>query len=111
MLKFGSMTTPIRIKKRTVSKAEGKPKETWIDILAEDIACEWKNKHGSKVYEAAAINAKEPAAIRLWYISGITPDCRVVRLEDEAVFEIVNIDDIGNRHQQLEIELKRYVNG
>ena len=112
MLKFKVLSTPIRIKKKTVTTNEnGFEVETWEDVLNEDILCEWKNKFGRETYQAAMVNALEPASVKLWFIPGITPTCQVVRVEDNAVFEIVGIDDVGERHQQLEIEIKRYVAG
>lgn len=123
MLKFIRADTAIRIKRKgykldpegnpiTVDE-KGRPvKPDWIDIIDEDILCEWQNKFGNEKYQAAAINAKDPARIRLWYIPGVNATCRVVRVEDGAEFEIVGEpDDVMNRHQQLEIELKRYVSG
>lgn len=112
MIKFGALATAIRIQSKTISTNEnGFPVETWSDILDEDILCEWKNKFGGQVYQAASVNAIEPASVRLWYIPGIDQTCRIVRLEDNAVFEIINVDDVSNRHQQLEIEVKRNVAG
>ena len=112
MLKFNALSTAIRIKKKTVTTNEnGFPVETWADILNEDIPCEWRNKFGRETYQAAMVNALEPASVKLWYIPGIDPSCQVIRVEDNAIFEIVGIDDVSNRHQQLEIEIKRYVAG
>ena len=112
MLKFNTMTTAIRIKNKTIITNEnGFEEEIWVDLIDEDIFCEWQNKFGGELYSAAAVNAKEPAKIRLWYIPGIGQTCRVKRVEDEAIFDIINIDDIQGRHQQLEIEVKRYIEG
>lgn len=112
MLKFNAMTTAIRIKKKTIVTNDNDFEvETWTDIIDEDILCEWQNKFGGEVYKAASVNAKEPARIRFWYIPGIDETCQVVKLENNITFDIINIDDIENRHQQLEIELKRYVKG
>jgi head-tail adaptor len=112
MLKFGTMATMIRIQSPTPGTNDnGFPDPTWTDILDEDIPCEWKNKFGGEVYQAAAVQAKEPASLKLWYIPGVTQDCRVVRVEDEAVFEIINVDDVMNRHQQLEVEVRRFTSG
>ena len=101
----------IQIKDEDASNDNGFSEEIWLDIVSDDIFCQLKNKYGAEVYKAAAVQAQEPATIRLWYVPGVTPDCRVVRLEDEAIFEIINIDDVMNRHQQLEIEIKRFDRG
>ena len=112
MLKFGIMSTPIRVQRKTVIPNENDVEvETWTDIIDEDIMCDWKNKFGGELYQAAALNAKEPAVIKLWYIPGVDPSCRIVRAEDKAIFDIIGVDDVENRHQQLSIEVKRYVEG
>lgn len=113
------MDTPIRIKKKSASgvDADGFPVEVWVDIIDEDILCEWKNwksKSGAEIYVANAVQAKEIALLRLWYILGIDSTCRVSRVEDGEdgiIFEIINIDDVNNRHQQLELQVKRLVEG
>jgi len=116
MLKFIHLDTPIRINKKSASgvDADGFPIEVWLDIIDEDILCEWKNwksKSGAEIYEANAIQAKEIALLRLWHIVGVDAACRITRIEDNAIFEILNVDDVNNRHQQLEIQIKRYVQG
>ena len=105
--------TAIRIitKNGTTKDADGFDVDNWENIIDKDILCEWQNKFGAEVYKAAATNASEPATLKMWYIPEVTPDCRVIRLSDEAVFEIVGVDDVMNRHQQLHLEIKRYVRG
>jgi len=113
VLKFAIMTTAIRIQRNTGTEKNdnGFPIENWEDIIEEDIFCEWKNKFGAEVYKALEQQVKQPATLRLWFIPGIDETCRVVRVEDSAIFEIVSPDNIMNRNQQLEIEVKRYVDG
>lgn len=117
MLKFNNLNTAIRIKKLDSSQStnrtnnNGFPVENWIDVVDEDIFCEWQNKFGDEALKAAERKAQESGTIKLWYIPGINQQCRITRLEDGAVFEIISVDDVNNRHQQLVIEIKRYVRG
>jgi hypothetical protein len=123
MLKMMRLDTPIRIKKKSYAlDANGDPilvdvsghraLPTYIDLIDEDILCEWQNKFGSEAIQAAAMQASEPAVIRLWYIPGVTADCIITRVEDLAEFEIIGTpDDVMNRHQQLEIQIKRHTEG
>jgi head-tail adaptor len=115
MFKLIRPDTAIRIKKNVepqLKDADGFRIDNLVDVIDADILVEWQNKFGSEVYAAAAMNAIEPATLRLWYIPGITADCKIVRLEDGAVFDIVGTpDDVKNNHQFLQIEVKRYVKG
>ena len=113
MLKFNNMTTAIRIKKidSLGVDSEGFPAEKWVDIIDEDIFCEWRNKFGAEVYKNLAQQVKQPGSLRIWYMPGIDETCRIIRLEDSAIFEVVSADNVLNRNQQLEIEVKRYVKG
>lgn len=115
--------TAIRIKKKDYAKdAQGNPiiidasghkiQPSYQDLIAEDILCEWQNKFGSEAIKAAAEQAVEPASLRMWYLPGVTADCRIIRVDDGAEFEIIGTpDDVKNRHQQLEIQVKRHKGG
>ena len=111
MLKFGDFTTTIRIQKKTTTiSATGFSTETWQDLVNADLPCEWKNKFGSESWRQEMLSARDPATVRLWYVAGVDPTCRIIR-NDGGVFEIVNVDDVENRHLQLELEVKRFVEG
>ena len=123
MFKLIRPNTAVRIQKKGYAlDAQGNPitidtsghpvLPAYIDIIDEDILVEWKNKFGSEAIEAAANQAKEPASLRLWYLPGVTADCIITRLDDSAEFEIIGTpDDVMNRHQFLEIQVKRYTGG
>jgi head-tail adaptor len=113
MLKFNAMTTAIRIQKESGSgiDEDGYPVKEWVDIIDENLFCEWRNKFGAEAYKNLAQQVKEPASLRMWFMPGIDSTCRIIRLEDNAVFEVVSPDNVMNRSQQLEIEVKRYVKG
>jgi len=113
MLKLGPMTTAIRIQKKSSSGVDGEgfPIEVWEDLIDEDLFCEWRNKFGAEVYKNLAQQVKQPASLRMWFMPGIDSTCRVIRLEDNAVFEVASPDNVMNRNQQLELEVKRYVKG
>ena len=115
MLKMIRPDTSIRIvTKNSFTKdkdADGFQVDNWEAIGNTDLLCEWQNKFGVEVYKAAAIKASEPATLKMWFMPGVTAACRVVRVADGAVFEIIGVDDVMNRHQQLQLEVKRYVSG
>lgn len=112
MFKILTPNTAIRIQTKTAgTDSDGVANNTWADLIAEDILVEWTNIHGGEIYQAAAVKAQEPARLRLWYLAGVDRRCRIKRVEDNAIFEIINVDDVKNRHQQLEVEVKRYLPG
>lgn len=51
---------------------------------------------------------EDTATITTWYRPDLKSDCRVVRLEDGAVFEILNEpEDVNMRHMFLIFKVKR----
>lgn len=51
---------------------------------------------------------EDTATITTWYRPDLKSDCRVVRLEDNAVFEILNEpEDVNFRHMFLIFKVKR----
>ena len=114
MQKMGTLSTAIRIKKKTVTTNEnGFEVEAWEDVIQEDILCEWTNKTSKdKAYFLAnKVDVMDPALLKLWFIPGVDTSCRVIRLDDNVEFEIFGADDVGERHQQLVLDVMRYVAG
>jgi len=114
LLKFGVLSTLIRIKKKTVAINDNAIEiEAWEDVIDEDISCEWKNKTGrDKAYFLAnKVDVLDPASLKLWHIPGVDTTCKVIRLEDNAEFKIYGVDDVEERHQQMVIEVMRYLEG
>lgn len=50
----------------------------------------------------------DTANIETWYRPDIKSDCRIVRANDGAIYEIINEpEDINQRHQYLKFKIKR----
>lgn len=119
----GELRTQIIIKALTPGMdADGYPTETRTPVYDEgvSIGCKWINAHGRDVYEAERLNLHEAATLTLRYSPAINERCRIWRTDelaaleagksDEAIaYDIVSIDDIHNRHEMLEIKVKRAV--
>ncbi len=86
----------------------------------ESVPCKWVNVHGREVYEAERLNLREAATLTMRYSPQINQRCRIWRYDelralptsesaDKIAFDIVSIDDIQNRHELLEIKVKRAV--
>jgi len=111
MLKYKNFNTTIRIQKKTTAvSSTGFPTETWTDLIPTDIPCAWQNKFGSESWRQEMLTARDPATVRLWYIPDVDTTCRIVR-GDGGVFEIVHVDNVEQWNIQLELEVRRYVEG
>ena len=100
----GKMRTQITLKTRTVSvETGGFQTPTWVTLAT--VWARWTNVHGAEVWTADAVQAKQPATILIRYISGLDTTCAV--LLGSELYEIVSIDDIQQRHEYLELKLKR----
>ncbi len=105
----GELRTSVVLKSRTVvNDAGGFPKEGPGSTIA-TVWARWSNVHGSEVWAAESAQASAPATVLIRYRSDINPTCYVVKGSD--VFEIVSLDDIGERHEYIELKVKRLVNG
>ncbi|MEG1891364.1 MAG: head-tail adaptor protein [Clostridia bacterium] len=122
----GELRTQIIIKALEPNMdADGYPTETFTPIYGDgvSIGCKWVNVHGREVYEAERLNLREAATLTVRYTSLVNQRCRIWRSDelgalpygasDEAAaaiaYEIVSVDDIQNRHELLEIKVKRVV--
>lgn len=127
MAKFasaGRMRTSIIIEDRTKepnSESKGYFAEVWknvFDVPAgktnQAVFCQWKNAHGTESLEAYKYNLGDVATLTMRYSPLITPTCRIFKAEekkknkDTAIpFEIISIDDIDDRHEWLEVKIRR----
>lgn len=122
----GELRTQIIIKALTPGMdADGYPAETLTPLYGEGVSvgCKWVNAYGRDVYEAERLNLHEAATLTLRYSAGINARCRLWRTEellalgdsasDDALnaiaYDIISIDDIHNRHELMEIKVKRTV--
>ncbi len=118
----GELRTQIIIKALSPGMdADGYPADTLTPLYGEGVSvgCKWINAHGREVYEAERLNLHEAATLTLRYSPAIHPRCRIWRTDelaaldgksDEAIaYDIISIDDIHNRHELLEIKVKRAV--
>ena len=106
----GELRTPVTVMQLVDgSDEDGFPTQSWVDPFGGPVMCKWVNAHGSEVYEAAAQQLKEPATITMRYSALVTPKCRIWREQDPHPYEIISIDDVRERHEFLEIKVKRVV--
>jgi SPP1 family predicted phage head-tail adaptor len=104
----GQLRTSIVLKSRGVStETGGFQTPTWATIAT--VWAKWQNVHGAEVWAAESANAVRPATVTLRYRPDVDETCAVEL--DGALYEIVSIDDIENRHEYLELKVQRMRSG
>ena len=79
--------------------------------------CKWINAHGSDAFENHRLQLGQTATLTMRYSSLITPTCVLWKESETGTtdfpllnsWEIVSFDDVEDRHQFLEIVVKRKV--
>lgn len=106
----GDLKTKIDIKRvaQTVN-ANGFSVKTETSLFTAPVRCHWKNAYGKEVYEAAQLKLGETATLTMRYSSLIDARCIVYKPPDTDAWEIVSVSDLDDRHQWLEIKVKRTV--
>ena len=80
---------------------------TWT--VVETRYVKWTNVHGSEVWAAEAVQAIQPATVLMRYKAGLTPAWRVRK--GSLDYEIVSVDNIGERGEWMELKVRLAVNG
>ncbi len=100
----GELRTRITIQSRSVSVETGGFPAAEAATLAE-VWAKWENAHGSEVWAAESVQAVDPATVTVRYLAGVDRSCTV--LKGSQVFEVVSVDDIGERHEYMELKVRR----
>jgi len=104
----GELRTPVTLKKRTVSaETGGFQTPTWTTIAS--VYARWINAHGNEAWTANSAGAEAAATVTIRYRAGIDTTCAVEK--DGKLWEIVSIDDIRERHELLELKVRRMRSG
>ncbi len=104
----GELRTPVTLQRRSAgSDAGGFQVPTWSPIAA--VWARWTNVHGAEVWAAQTVQAEQPATVLIRYLAGLDTTCAILNGSD--LFEIVSIDDIQNRHEYLELKVRRARSG
>lgn len=121
----GEMRTKIRIQGQEAGiNARGYPDTAWKDLFPGPVWCKWVNAHGREAFDLLRLELGETATLTLRYSPLVTIRCRVLREEDiqaiEAApeaeredlarryaYEIVSLDNVEDKRQFLEIQIKR----
>ena len=105
------LTTATRLQTPTSDKTLGVSKKTYTEN-AGVIMVNWKSYGGTETTINGVLSVEDTAQIVCWYRPDIRSDCRLVRLTDGAVYEIIGEpENIEMRNQFLKFKVRRVKGG
>lgn len=105
------MTTPTRLQTPKSGKTLGVSKKTWEDAAGVVMCC-WKSYGGTETTINGVLSVEDTAQITCWYRPDIRSGCRLVRLADNAAYEIIGEpENIEQRNQFLTFKVRRVKGG
>lgn len=110
-IEAAQMTTATRLQTPTSDKVLGVSKKTYAEI-AGVVMVNWKSYGGTETTSNGVLSVEDTAQIVCWYRPDIRSDCRLVRLSDGAVYEIIGEpENIEMRNQFLKFKVRRVKGG
>lgn len=105
------MTTPMRLQAPTSGKTLGVSKKTWADGSGV-LRVNMKSYGGTETTINGVLSVEDTAQIVCFYRPDIRSDCRLVRLTDGAVYEVIGEpENIEMRNQFLKFKVRRVKGG
>lgn len=104
------MATPCLLQVPDVSNVLGVPTKKYADH--KQFNCNWKSYGGTEVLNNDVITIEDTAMLVCWFDPDIQARCRVKRLTDGAVYEIISEpENIEQRNMLLQFKVKRVKGG
>ena len=105
------MNTATRLQTPASDKTLGVSVKTYTDV-AGVLLVNWKSYGGTETTSNGVLSVEDTAQIVCWYRPDIKSDCRLVRLADGAVYEIIGEpENIEMRNQFLKFKVRRVKGG
>ena len=110
-IEAAQMTTSMRLQTPTSEKTLGVSKKTWADVSGV-LRVNMKSYGGTETTINGVLSVEDTAQIVCWYRPDIRSDCRLVRLTDGAVYEVIGEpENIEMRNQFLKFKVRRVAGG
>lgn len=104
------MTTPCMLLTATVERVLGVEQKKYTE--SERFNCNWKSYGGTETTNNGILTIEDTATLVCWYSPLIRANCRVKRLTDGAVYEIVSEpENIEQRNMFLQFKVQRVKGG
>lgn len=105
------MTTPLMLQTYTTNKVNGVRTKTYTDVDGV-IFANFKTYGGTEKVVNDVLVVEDTADIVCWYHPDITSGCRVKRLTDNAIYEIIGEpENIEQRNMILKFKCRRVKGG
>lgn len=78
-------------------------------VEIDTVKVKWINVHGPETWQAQSVQAESAATLVRRYRSGLDTTCLARKGSD--LYEIVSVDDIGERHEYIELKVKKWAPG
>lgn len=109
----GELRSPITLGKRVTAAGAGGFVVGMASFEAfdsdSDVWAKWVNVHGSEVWTAAAVNVSDAATVLIRYDSRIDSTCGIKK--GDLWYQVVSVDNIGDRSEYMELKVKRFEAG
>lgn len=105
------LTTATRLQTPTSAKTLGVSVNTYTDVSGV-LMVNWKSYGGTETSSNGVLSVEDTAQICCWYRPDICSGCRLVRLSDGAIYEIIGEpENIEMRNQFLKFKVRRVKGG
>ena len=105
------MTTACRLQTPVSDRSLGVTVKTYADVSGV-VAVSWKSYGGTETTSNGVLSVEDTAQVVCWYRPDIRSGCRLVRLSDGAVYEIIgDPENIEMRNQFLKFKVSRAKGG
>jgi len=102
------MNKQVTLKSKAITTGTGSFQTEIYSTIAV-VWAKWVGVHGSEAWSASMINAQRAATVMIRYRDDVDETCVVVLGSD--IYEITSMDDIHQRHEYLELKVKKVVTG
>lgn len=110
-IEAAQMTTPMRLQTPTSEKKLGVDRKTYADVSGV-VMVNMKTYGGTERDDNGVLTVEDTAQICCWYRPDIRSDCRMIRLTDGAVYDILGEpENIEMRNQFLKFKVRRVKGG
>jgi len=100
----GELRTPVSICSRSVTTDTGGfPRPSWT--VAKAVLAKWRNAHGAETAQANTTGAELPATVTIRYYANL--DTTYAIKKGSEYYEVLSIDDIEERHEYMELKVRR----